>query len=66
VVDFKSAAKAPPAKRGWFWACAVAAGVGGLARVSSLNRGLAEQQERLNQQLEQLKTLQRLLSAKKK
>ena len=73
VVDFKSAAKALPAapgrRRGWFsWACAVAAGLAlvvSLTRVSSLNRGLAEQQERLNQQLEQLKTLQRLLSAEK-
>jgi len=56
-------------KRGWFpWACAVAAGLAltiSLTRVSSLNRGLAEQQEKLNQQLQQLKTLQRLLSEEK-
>jgi len=73
VVDFKSAAKglpgSPGRRRGWFpWACAVAAGLAlmvSLTRVSSLNRGLAEQQERLNQQLEQLKTLQRLLSDEK-
>lgn len=69
VVDFKPTAKAPPAKRGWLpWACAVAAGIAltvSLTRVSSLNRGLAEQQERLNQQLEQLKVFQRLLSSEK-
>ena len=56
-------------RRGWLpWACAVAAGIAlmvSLTRVSSLNRGLAEQQERLNQQLEQLKVFQRLLSDEK-
>ena len=70
VVEFKSEAKVPPAKpqpkRGWLpWACAVAAGIAlmvSLTRVTNLNRGLAEQQERLNQQLEQLKVFQRLLS----
>ena len=71
VVDFNSAAKVPPAKqkRGWLpWACAVAAGIAltvSLTRVSNLNRGLVEQQERLNQQLEQLKVFQRLLSDEK-
>jgi len=73
VVEFKLAAKglpgSPGRRRGWLpWACAVAAGLAlvvSLTRVSSLNRGLAEQQERLNQQLEQLKTLQRLLSNEK-
>jgi anti-sigma-K factor RskA len=73
VVDFKPVAKVPPAtasrKPGWLpWACALAAGIAlmvSLTRVSSLNRGLAEQQERLNQQLEQLKVLQRLLSDEK-
>jgi len=70
LVDFKPVAKPVPgsgSKRGWIpWACAVAAGLAltvSLTRVSNLNRGLAEQQERLNQQLQQLKTLQRLLSA---
>jgi len=73
VVDFKPVAKpmssGSGSKRGWFpWACAVAAGLAltvSLTRVSSLNRGLAEQQEKLNQQLQQLKTLQRLLSEEK-
>jgi len=73
VVDFKSAAKVQPAKpqqkRGWLpWACAVAAGIAlmvSLTRVTSLNRGLAEQQKRLNHQLEQLKVLQKLLSEEK-
>jgi anti-sigma-K factor RskA len=73
VVDFKPTVKALPGKArsgsGWLpWACAVAAGLAlvvSLTRVSSLNRGLAEQQERLNQQLEQLKTFQRLLSNEK-
>ena|SRR5688572_2444906 len=72
VVDFKPMGKPMPgsgSKRGWFpWACAVAAGLAltvSLTRVSSLNRGLAEQQEKLNQQLQQLKTLQRLLSEEK-
>jgi anti-sigma-K factor RskA len=73
VVDFKSEAKVPSAKpqprRGWLpWACAVAAGIAltvSLTRVSSLNRGLAEQQQRLNEQLEQLKVFQRLLSEEK-
>jgi anti-sigma-K factor RskA len=73
VVDFKLAAKpmssGSGSKRSWFpWACAVAAGLAlavSLTRVSNLNRGLAEQQERLNQQLQQLKTLQRLLSDEK-
>jgi anti-sigma-K factor RskA len=73
VVDFKPVAKVlpvkPQQKRGWLpWACAVAAGIAltvSLTRVSSLNRGLAEQQERLNQQLEQLKVFQRLLSDEK-
>jgi anti-sigma-K factor RskA len=56
-------------RRGWLpWACAVAAGLAltvSLTRVSRLNRGLVEQQEKLNQQLQQLKTLQRLLSDEK-
>jgi len=73
VVDFKPAAKVSPAKpqqkKSWLpWACAVAAGIAltvSLTRVSSLNRGLVEQQERLNQQLEQLKVFQRLLSSEK-
>ena len=73
VVDFKPAAKVLPVKpgrrSGWFpWACAMAAGIAlmvSLTRVSSLNRGIVEQQERLNQQLEQLKVLQRLLSDEK-
>jgi len=70
VVDFKPATDVRPTKaRGWLpWACAVAAGIAltvSLTRVSSLNRGLAEQQQRLNQQLEQLKDLQRLLSDEK-
>lgn len=74
VIDFKSGGKAPlPAtpsrKRGWFpWACAIAAGIAlmiSLTRLSSLNRGFAEQQERLNQQIEQLKVLQKLLSDEK-
>ena len=73
VVDFKPAAKGLPAKpdrkRGWLpWACAVAAGIAlmvSLTRVSSLNRGISEQHERLNQQLEQLKVLQKLLSDEK-
>ena len=73
VIDFKSAAKALPAtpirRRGWLpWACAVAAGLAltvSLTRVSSLNRGIAEQQERLIQQIEQLKVLQKLLSDEK-
>jgi anti-sigma-K factor RskA len=69
VVDIKATAKPLPAtparRRGWLpWACAVAAGMAlivSLTRVSTLNRGLAEQQERLNRQLEQLKVLQQLL-----
>ena len=73
VVDFKPVVKpmssGSGSKRGWLpWACAVAAGLAltiSLTRVSSLNRGLAEQQEKLNQQLQQLKTLQRLLSDEK-
>jgi len=73
VVDFKPAAGVlpvkPQQKRGWLpWACAVTAGIAltvSLTRVSSLNRGLAEQQQRLNQQLEQLKLFQRLLSDEK-
>ena len=73
VVDFKSEVKFPTGKpsrqRGWLpWACAVAAGIAltvSLTRVSSLNRGIAEQQQRLNQQLEQLKVFQRLLSSEK-
>jgi hypothetical protein len=73
VVDFKPAAQVlpvkPQQKRGWFpWACALAAGIAltvSLTRVSSLNRGLTEQQQRLNQQLEQLKVFQRLLSEEK-
>ena len=69
VVDFKPTTKTPPMKRGWLpWACAAAAGIAltvSLTRVSSLNRGLAEQQDRLNQQLEQLKVFQRLLSSEK-
>src|SRR5262245_47284947 len=67
VADFKPVAKPMPSgtgnKRGWIgWACAVAAGLAltvSLTRVSNLNRGLTEQQEKLNQQLQQLKTLQR-------
>src|SRR5262245_42338790 len=73
LVDFKSAAQAAGAKRGrkisWLpWACAVAAGIAltvSLGQLSTLNRGLAEQQQRLNQQLEQLKVFQRLLSDEK-
>lgn len=73
VIDFKSVGKALPAtpsrRRGWFpWACAIAAGIAlmvSLTRLSSLNRGFAEQQERLNQQIEQLKVLQKLLSDEK-
>jgi hypothetical protein len=71
VVDFK-----PVAAIFWIWQQNAAGSLGvrccgrlaltvSLTRVSSLNRGLAEQQERLNQQLQQLKTLQRLLSAEK-
>ena len=73
VVEFKPVAKVPPAapnrRRGWLpWACAVAAGIAlmvSLTRVSSLNRGISEQHDRLNQQLEQLKVLQKLLSEEK-
>jgi anti-sigma-K factor RskA len=73
VVDFKPTVKVLPGtprpRIRWLpWACAVAAGLAlmvSLTRVSSLNRGLVEQQERLNQQLEQLKTFQRLLSDEK-
>jgi anti-sigma-K factor RskA len=71
VVDFKPVTPLanPRPKRGWLpWACAVAAGIAltvSLTRVSSLNRGLAEQQQRLNEQLEQLKVFQRLLSNEK-
>jgi len=73
VVEFKPVTKVPPARarqrRSWLpWACAVAAGIAlmvSLTRMSNLNRGLAEQHERLNQQLEQLKVLQKLLSEEK-
>jgi anti-sigma-K factor RskA len=71
VVDFKPVTPLakPQPKHGWLpWACAVAAGIAltvSLTRVSSLNRGLAEKQQQLNEQLEQLKVFQRLLSDEK-
>jgi anti-sigma-K factor RskA len=73
VIDFTAVAKAVPAttarRRGWLpWACAAAAGIAltvSLTQVSNLNQGLAEQQQRLNQQIEQLKVFQRLLSEEK-
>src|SRR5262245_37777445 len=53
VVDFKPTTHVRPTKaRAWLpWACAVAAGIAltvSLTRVSSLNRGFAGQQRRLN------------------
>jgi anti-sigma-K factor RskA len=73
AIDFKPAATNLPAtssrRRGWLpWVCAAAASVAlvvSLTRLSSLNRGFTEQQERLNQQIEQLKVLQKLLSDEK-
>ncbi|MCI0420140.1 MAG: anti-sigma factor [Acidobacteria bacterium] len=74
LIDFRPPATQvvppkPARKSGWLpWVCAAAAGIAlivSLTRVSSLNRGLSEQHERLNQQLEQLKLLQNLLSEEK-
>lgn len=50
------------------WACAVAAGIAlivSLSNASRLHRGLAEQQEKLLQQIEQLKVLKKLLEDEK-
>jgi anti-sigma-K factor RskA len=74
VVDFKTAAKITPAsparKRGWLlpWACAAAAAIAlmvSLSRVSSLQRELDQQRERLGQRLEELKVFEKLLSEEK-
>lgn len=70
VVEFKPATKVTAKQKPvWLpWACALAASIAlmvSLTRMSNLNQGLAEQQQRLNEQLEQLKVFQRLLSQEK-
>lgn len=73
VVDFKAGTRMAPAsparKRGWLpWACAAAAAIAlmvSLSRVSSLQRELGEQRERLGQRLEELKVFERLLTEEK-
>ncbi len=72
VVEFrvpKPPSAAKQRKVGWLpWACAAAAGIAliiSLSNASRLHRGLEEQQEKLQLQIEQLKVLQRLLEDEK-